>query len=86
MTDKQKQIEELADFIYENNPCPMCDYDGAKVLAGRVYRAGYRKRETSEWLPRQGYAECVSCHAKSAYQHNFCPNCGAKMEGGESDA
>lgn len=29
--------------------------------------------------------ECSVCTAKFANQSNYCPNCGAKMDGGEGD-
>ena len=65
---KEKQIEEMADFIYENNPCPLCDHTGAKVLAGRLHKACYRKQEKREWisvkerLPAQRVMVIGFCH------------------------
>jgi hypothetical protein len=33
------------------------------------------------WISHEGYEECDICHTKAIYSHNFCPNCGAKMDG-----
>jgi hypothetical protein len=33
------------------------------------------------WISHEGYEECDLCHTKSVYAHNYCPNCGAKMDG-----
>ena len=33
-----------------------------------------------------GYDECSVCHFGTIGQSNYCPNCGAKMDGGEADA
>ena len=48
MTNKQKQIEELAEEIYQNSPCACLDYDETKMVAGWLYKAGYRKQ--SGWI------------------------------------
>ena len=34
-----------------------------------------------EWISHEGYDECNLCHNKSIYGHNYCPNCGARMDG-----
>lgn len=38
-----------------------------------------------EWISHEGYEECDKCHAKAIYSHNYCPSCGAKMDGGRTD-
>lgn len=30
--------------------------------------------------------ECSACHIETMGDGNYCPNCGAKMDGGDSDA
>ena len=32
------------------------------------------------WIKHEGYDECNLCHTKTIFGHNYCPNCGAKME------
>ena len=44
MTDKQKQIKELAEFIYDSSPCASFDEDDALHVASELYKAGYRKQ------------------------------------------
>lgn len=62
-----------------------------------LYNAGYRKQSEGEWVHSDkaqhwfGKDECNKCHYHTADRidlsyFNFCPNCGAKMKGGESDA
>ena len=50
---------------------------------------------TGEWIDKCEYAECSMCGAHSGTQFdgvepiplktNFCPNCGARMKGGEDE-
>lgn len=89
------QIAEMA-----KTACASCDYDNngscdllvtpgqcsrALCIAEAFYNAGYRKQVEGEWISHEGYEECGECHAKAMFQHNFCPNRGAKMKRGESD-
>ena len=47
------------------------------------------ERKTGKWLPKQGYNNVLYCSCCTSevmgktHTRNFCPNCGAKMEGNE---
>ena len=50
------------------------------------------ERKKGRWLDSQGKekyvgycAECSVCGGWSEYITDFCPNCGARMDGGESE-
>ena len=36
-----------------------------------------------EWETRKGIEYCSECNKSMMWQSNFCPNCGAKMDGGD---
>ena len=38
------------------------------------------------WISHKGYCECNLCHNLFGSYFNYCPNCGAKMDGGDNDA
>lgn len=91
--DKEKQIKEMAKVLGENrgdcdaSDCMrcshggMCDYMG---IAYTLYEAGYRKQKEGEWLQDfDGDYYCPFCAHYPKEIINFCPNCGAKMKGGE---
>ena len=68
----------------------MCNMFG---FMANLENAGYRKQSEGEWLFNRGrtYGEpayyCSNCsEGGSEYGYDkFCPNCGAKMKGGESN-
>ena len=81
---REKQIEEMekviADAFMEDynigcDPCP-------GTVATALYLEGYRKQSEGEWIGLWDY-ECSVCRGYSEYKTDFCPNCGAKMKGGE---
>jgi predicted amidophosphoribosyltransferase len=81
-------------------PCekPICDTSIG--TARHLYNAGYRKQSEGAWVatPNITISErgrrinstlyvCSVCDKSNGRRmQNFCPNCGAKMKGGESDA
>jgi DNA-directed RNA polymerase subunit RPC12/RpoP len=88
--NEKQAIEEMARIIHGT---PFSDMHRAVAL----YNAGYRKQRVGEWTKHIDewdceYAKC-SCCGEEFYDatgedtidmfYNFCPNCGAKMKGGE---
>ena len=59
---------------------------GARKLMVEAPAADVVEVVHGEWIGHEGYEECNKCHTKAIYPHNFCPNCGAKMDGGNEDA
>ena len=63
-----------------------------KFLATALYNAGYRKQSEGEWMVKNAFFaiyKCSICGEENSYKDghaflsDFCPNCGAKMKGGE---
>ena len=97
MSEQEKQIEEMANVLWHKtliSTREMCD-DVAEAL----YNEGYRKQSVGGWMTHHctngGTSQrgrtiiyktftCDRC-GKSNGRHktNYCPNCGAKMKGGE---
>lgn len=90
MTDKKKQIEEMAEFIHVDSSFTGFEED-ARKLAEELYKAGYRKRTECEDVSRfRGVFECSACHwtdedIRTADPIRFCAGCGAKVKGGERE-
>lgn len=94
MSDKKKQIEELAHVIRDG--CTECKRTTCHELcvAQMIYNAGYRKLEEHEWeevaivksgeIVKRCY-ECPVCSALCDTNEPLCPACGAKMNGGGGD-
>ena len=82
-----------------NSSCEVCRLDKlclARNSADILYNAGYRKQSEGEWRVQSvGRAdcfvfffklcsECNYCYkSTSPTGYKYCPNCGAKMKGGE---
>lgn len=95
MTDKQKQIEALKKHLAElfKSRYKLCYDPYESTIAAHLYNAGYRKQRVCENVSRYRDAfECSVCHwdcdeaDNGTTEYRFCPGCGAKMKGGESDA
>ena len=54
--------------------------DAVPVVHGR-----WIMKETLIRHPFAKNAYCSVCIEETGYEHNYCPNCGAKMDGGEND-
>ena len=95
--EKQKQIEEIKDWIDSMYGCD-CAYFGVDglMIAEGLYNAGYRKQIAAEWIGKVDYAGygyyCSNCNAVFvgehaewiARGHEYCPKCGAKMKGADN--
>lgn len=88
---REKQIEELTIELIKTN-----GYGTLNAVAEALYTAGYRKQSEGEWIdkPTGAYGRwqswCSACGKHSGIggiesnRHKpFCPNCGARMKGGE---
>ena len=96
---KEKQIEEMAKVScstclaggeycdYEPKPCEAAIKD-----AEALYNEGYRKQSEGEWVKSDettehyGYLYMCSYCGGLNFIGKYCPNCGAKMKGGEDNA
>lgn len=94
---KEKQIEEMIEAIKKcscvytdcEQECSQCSNeelydDSINHIARTIYEAGYRKQSEGEWeVFRLANPKCSVCHSYNIEKTRFCPNCGAKMKGGE---
>lgn len=96
--EKQQKILQMAKDICRVkhicndvcNPISACD---ALKYAERAIEAGYCKQSEGEWEARTdapGFVRCSVCKDCNVYDEwadgkkwRYCPNCGAKMKGGE---
>ena len=73
-----------------------CDFElDRKKTAKNLYDAGYRKQSEGHWYKHDKRKHGDTCYYCSACEHmaladcmcwaltDYCPNCGAKMKGGE---
>ena len=97
----KEQIEEMARVIQDTWLPRMEEMDivgelrigsrDADRIATNIYNTGYRKQKEGEWLPTcdnhplVNKYECSCCREESM-RGKYCPNCGAKMKGGEANA
>lgn len=81
------------------NDCEKCEFDDeqychSRNVAHQLYEAGYRKQSEGEWILEKepdGTPYCFHCSVCDGDFHHigirvataYCPNCGAKMKGGE---
>lgn len=77
-------------------PCPFFDNKSVScetcIVLKALYDKGYRKQSECVWEKRVFILldsemvayRCSQCNTTWDMETNFCPNCGAKMKGGES--
>lgn len=89
-----KDIIELANIIAErqcdSEDCAPCIRMGRRcndyLKAERAIKAGYRKQREALYCADPNYrtlGNCGECGGDVTCLDNYCPNCGAKMKGGE---
>lgn len=70
------------------------DHTENEYIREGLLNAGYRKQREGEWVKVMNHKECSKCGYNAPYKKikagyhlqdlsNYCPNCGAKMKGGE---
>ena len=89
---KENPIDEMAKATIKHckidNQCGSCHWSTCnECMSEFLYNAGYRKQKDGEWKPAyNNYPRyvCTNCnHLFNNKTFKFCPNCGAKMKGGE---
>ena len=90
---KEKQIEEIIEVLNSESIRWGCGDMTDNDIAEALYNAGCRKQSKGEWeqqlRPYEDEIKCTACGAlfnvidNCTEKFNYCPNCGAKMKGGE---
>ena len=85
MMGREKEIEEMAEAIFQNCNCGLFFSEAEKIARFVIEKQGYRKQSEGKW--RQAYNSfpryvCTHCnHLYNNKSFKYCPNCGAKMKG-----
>ena len=86
---KEKQIEEMVAVLkdYTSEKHIMASVVILEDYAEQIYNAGYRKQSEGQWTYSENKKtmKCTRCRLrmKTYDVRRYCPNCGAKMKGGE---
>lgn len=83
MTDRPQKVVTIPHELIEK--LVLCVVDTVEKIDWDKAIEAYKERPTGKWINHEdGYNICPLCKYKTAFSYNFCPNCGAKMDGGES--
>ena len=92
--NQKEQIQEMTEILkaYTKKNNIMASVVILKAYAEELYKADFRKLNRGRWIDMEYYFQnkriykcsvCSKSEAKEALMSsNFCPNCGAIMEGG----
>ena len=74
--------DEYSDETCEPDDCVFCNAinDAQTIVAVPVRHGRWIWR--NKWEPFECKYECSICHDGSDLESKYCPNCGAKMDGG----
>ena len=76
----------VAEYIERAAICKACKASGSECT-GRDCEIPYIPAADvapvvhARWIPHKGYCECGACHNFFGNYFNFCPHCGATMDG-----
>ena len=90
---KEKQIDAVYELISKYHEAwKHGEGDWKRGLAERIVDEEYQKQSEGEWITKDlGFTDiyvCSSCNKSVDFKFQrtlYCPNCGAKMKGGEGD-
>ena len=84
-----QDTDNIEDWVYGSQQA-MCDAaDALEAAEKRIAELEAQMPKDGEWLDEQRgrwiYAKCNLCGKVQDVRSNYCPNCGAKMDGGRKD-
>lgn len=56
------------------------DYAAAFAEIARLPAADVAEVRHGRWIKYKCFDECSECYAMTILRHNYCPNCGARMD------
>ena len=96
--DADALMKEFRDFVRDSNNsdfAPVPNWNDAVSLVGSAPTADVVERKVGKWVNRWSgdgsvwleeiCSECGLTFEDEPHGYNYCPNCGAEMEGDEDD-